>query len=194
MIPTDSSKPTLQEENKTGIFMNDEDWDKVVLYFVGAQNRFRENIIIPRTDGPVQIKTNEEKRIESIMESCTFKSICSCCIGFFVGAAVGLFSASVNPNVATIEKQLTVSETFKELKNSTTSYGKNFAVIGCIFTAIECTIESYRGKNDWKNTTYAGGFTGGILGLRAGVKAGLVGAAGFAAASTAIDYYMNHRQ
>lgn len=77
----------------------------------------------------------------------------------------------------------------------------------------------YRGKSDWKNGTYAGGLTGGMIGLRgeiqvhyimiliillfsvftykncicllAGVKAGVVGAAGFAAFSTAIDYYMH---
>lgn len=50
-----------------------------------------------------------------------------------------------------------------------------------------------RGKSDWRNGTYAGGITGGIIGLRAGVKAGLLGAAGFAAFSTAIDYYMRSR-
>ncbi|KAG7212198.1 hypothetical protein KM043_012538 [Ampulex compressa] len=155
------------------------------------KNRFRDNIIIPRAAGPVKIKTNEEKMIESVMESCVFKSIMSCVLGYGLGAAIGLFSSSVNPNVASIEKQQTAKEIFREMKTTTLGYAKNFAVIGCVFSGIECAIESYRGKTDWKNGTYAGGLTGGIIGLRAGVKAGIIGAAGFAAFSTAIDYYMH---
>lgn len=58
---------------------------------------------------------------------------------------------------------------------------------------ILCDFSQMRGKSDWKNGTYAGGVTGGLIGLRAGVKAGIVGAAGFAAFSTAIDYYMRSR-
>ncbi|KAL6259578.1 hypothetical protein P5V15_009496 [Pogonomyrmex californicus] len=177
-------------ENKK-ITLNDADLDKIAMLLVGNQQRFRENIIIPRMLGPVNIKTIEEKRIESIMESCAFKSIMSCVIGYGLGAAIGLFSSSVNPNVASIEKQQSAREILKEMKTTTLSYAKNFAVVGCIFSAIECTIESSRGKTDWKNGTYAGGLTGGLIGLRAGIKAGIVGAAGFAAFSTAIDYYMH---
>ncbi|OAD61878.1 Mitochondrial import inner membrane translocase subunit Tim22 [Eufriesea mexicana] len=186
-INTSKSSTSVLEasENKN---ISDVDLDNIALYFISTQQRFRENIIIPRTVGPVQSKTNEEKLIESAMESCIFKSIASCIIGYGLGAAIGLFSSSVNPNVATVEKQQTVREVFREMKTTTLSYAKNFAVLGCVFTAIECTIE---GKSDWKNGTYAGGLTGGIIGLRAGIKAGLIGAAGFAAFSTAIDYYMH---
>ncbi|XP_017879917.1 mitochondrial import inner membrane translocase subunit Tim22 [Ceratina calcarata] len=182
--------PSLSETSAKAS-INNKDLDNIALYLTSTQQRFRENIILPRTVGPVQLKTNEEKLIESIMESCAFKSIASCVIGYGLGAAIGLFTSSVNPNVAAVEKQQSVREVFREMKITTLGYAKNFAVLGCVFTAIECTIESYRGKSDWKNGTYAGGLTGGMIGLRAGIKAGLIGAAGFAAFSTAIDYYMN---
>lgn len=136
-----------------------------------------------------------------------------------MGAAIGLFSSSVNPNISTpgVEKQQSAREVFREMRSTTHGYAKNFAMIGMVFSAVECTIESVilveisvfpvdtqfiwcffyikqsRGKSDWKNGTYAGAVTGGMIGLRAGVKAGLVGAAGFAAFSTVIDYYMRHR-
>lgn len=48
--------------------------------------------------------------------------------------------------------------------------------------------------SDWKNGTMAGGITGGLIGLRAGIKPGIMGAAGFAAFSTLIDYYFRHRE
>ncbi|XP_035738725.1 mitochondrial import inner membrane translocase subunit Tim22-like [Vespa mandarinia] len=194
MFSMDQSKPPnnlpIQEDNKR-VFINDPDWDTIAVYLIGNQQRFRENIIIPRMIGPVQIKTNEEKMVERAMESCAFKSIMSCVLGYGLGAAIGLFSSSVNPNITSVEKQQTAREIFREMKVTTLSYAKNFAAVGCVFSAVECTIESYRGKTDWKNGTYAGGVTGGLIGLRAGIKAGLIGAAGFAAFSTAIDYYMH---
>lgn len=133
------------------------------------------------------------------MESCVFKATMSCVIGYGLGAAIGLFSASVNPTIAVdhatphMERTQTVREIFRDMGKTTHSYGKNFAAIGLVFAGIECCIESYRGVTDWKNGTYAGGVTGALLGLRAGLKAGIFGAAGFAAFSTVIDYYMRHR-
>lgn len=145
------------------------------------------------------IQANEEKTLNNIMESCAFKSIMSLVIGYGLGAVIGLFSASVNPSIAVdqtsphMERTQNVREILNDMRKTTHSYGKNFAAIGFVFAGVECGIESYRGVSDWRNGTYAGGVTGGLLGLRAGVKAGIFGAAGFAAFSTAIDYYMRHR-
>lgn len=99
--------------------------------------------------------------------------------GYGLGAAIGLFSSSVNPNIAdplATAKQQTAREIFREMRAATHSYGKNFALIGMVFSAVECQIESSRGKTDWKNGTYAGAVTGGIIGVRGGcLKAGLDG-------------------
>lgn len=94
--------------------------------------------------GPVQIKTNEEKLIESAVESCFFKSFMACVLGYGLGAAIGLFSSSVNPNIATpgIEKTQTAREVFREMRSTTHGYAKNFALIGMVFSAVECTIET----------------------------------------------------
>lgn len=193
MFTIDPPKPPSPpaEAGAKRVFLNNADFDKIAIHFVGTQQRFRENIIIPRTVGPVQIKTYEEKLVDRVIESCAFKSFMSCVLGYGLGAAIGLFQSSVNHNVATVEKIQSAKEIFIEMKTTTLSYAKNFAAVGCVFSGIECAIESYRGKTDWKNGTYAGGLTGGLIGLRAGIKAGLVGAAGFAAFSTAIDYYMH---
>ncbi|KAI4502894.1 hypothetical protein M0802_001938 [Mischocyttarus mexicanus] len=184
--------PTSNTGSYKEIFMSDADWDKMATDFIGNfREKYRENIIIPRTIVPVQIKTNEEKMVESVMESCTFKSVMSCVLGYGLGGAIGLFSSSVNPDITSVDKKQTAREIFREMKATTHSYAKNFAAIGLVFTAVECTIESYRGKSDWKNATYAGGMTGGLIGLRAGVKAGLISAIGFATFSTVMDYYIH---
>ncbi|CAB3219903.1 unnamed protein product [Arctia plantaginis] len=176
-------------------FSEKNDYDSLAKYLVGNNLRFRENIIIPRILGPVIIKTNEEKMIESTIESCPFKSVTSCIIGYGLGAVVGLFTSSLMPNVTdpTAQQNQTAREILREMKNSMLSYAKNFAILGAVFSGVECCIETARGRSDWKNGTYAGGVTGGLIGLRGGLRAGLFGAAGFAAFSTVIDYYMHQR-
>lgn len=44
------------------------------------------------------------------------------------------------PGVA--EKQQTAREVFREMRSATHISGKNFALIGMVFSAVECTIES----------------------------------------------------
>lgn len=83
--------------------------------------------------------------IDTVVESCGFKSFMSCVIGYGLGAAIGLFSSSVAPNLSdphALEKRQTAKEIFLEMRAAMHSYGKNFAVIGAVFSAVECVIES----------------------------------------------------
>ena len=63
--------------------------------------------------------------------------------GFGFGAAIGLFSSSVNPIVPIgTDHQPSAREVLREMKGTMLSYAKNFALIGAVFAAVECTIES----------------------------------------------------
>lgn len=62
--------------------------------------------------------------------------------GYLLGGVIGWFTASVNPSLTSIDKPQTVREIAREIGTTASSYAKNFAVVGCIFTAVECTIES----------------------------------------------------
>ncbi|XP_065830632.1 mitochondrial import inner membrane translocase subunit Tim22-like [Oscarella lobularis] len=141
-----------------------------------------------------QRKTGQELMIERGMESCMFKTGISSVIGYGLGVVLGLFTAGVESNVSmgpgNVIQEQTVREVFRDLRQRGHSYGKNFAVVGAMFSCTECALETVRGKSDNWNSPMSGCITGGVLGLRAGVQAGMLGCAGFAAFSTVIDYYL----
>lgn len=78
----------------------------------------------------------------------------------------------------------------RDMYRSSVSSGKNFAKVGAIFSGTECAIEGLRAKNDLYNGVAGGCLTGGILARNAGPQAVVVGCAGFAVFSAAIDAYM----
>jgi mitochondrial import inner membrane translocase subunit TIM22 len=78
----------------------------------------------------------------------------------------------------------------RDMGRQSFSSAKNFGLIGAIFSGTECCIEGLRAKNDLWNGVAGGCITGGALAAKAGPQAALVGCAGFAAFSAAIDYYM----
>lgn len=165
--------------------------------FIDPDTRFKamDNLFVPNLYGAGLMQNKQELLIQAFFESCAFKATMSCVAGFGLGAAIGLFSASLGPDLttATDYQKQTVKSVLLDMKTRTLSQAKNFAILGAMFSITECTIESYRAKTDWKNGTLAGGITGGCIGLRAGIKGGIFGAIGFAVFSTIIEYYLGHR-
>lgn len=64
--------------------LNEDQFKSIMLGFLRPMaSKSQDQIIIPRTYGPVMIKTNEEKFIEAAFESCAFKCFMSCTLGNF---------------------------------------------------------------------------------------------------------------
>lgn len=104
----------------------------------------RGSIFVPFQFGGPQFKTPQEKLIDRTVESCTIKAVLSGAIGFGLGALLGIFSASVGPDLSmTAEpEKFKFSQYLKEMKGKILSHGKSFAVLGLMFSFSECTIES----------------------------------------------------
>lgn len=111
-----------------------------------------------------------------------------------MGAIFGIFTASVDP-MYTINpnKVPTLKEIAIEMRTRAWSTGKNFAMLGIMFSTFECNIESYRGRTDLYNGFMSGFLTGGVLGLRAGIKPAIFGGIGFALFSAAIEAVLMSR-
>ncbi|KAF9982005.1 Mitochondrial import inner membrane translocase subunit tim22 [Modicella reniformis] len=132
-------------------------------------------------------------------ENCPFKFVFGGVTGFALGGVFGIVMSSfefAGPQLTPQLQELSTREQMrimlKDMGNRSYSSAKNFAVVAAIFSSSECFIEGYRAKNDLYNGAAAGCFTGGVLAARGGVKASAFGCAGFAAFSTAIDYWMRH--
>ncbi|KAF7730037.1 Mitochondrial import inner membrane translocase subunit tim22 [Apophysomyces ossiformis] len=150
------------------------------------------------TSGMSEQEQQTIRMIQGAMESCVFKTGMSGVAGFAMGAAFGLFMSSFEYSGPMMNEEMVNQSTKQQLKTAlkdmgTRSYSmaKNFAVVGAIYSGTECCIESYRAKNDIYNSVAAGCFTGGVLAARAGPQAAAFGCAGFAAFSSAIEWYMH---
>jgi len=167
-----------------------EEYEGVMKYLVSGGAKLHPNLIIPQVAGPARVLPKEELYMTAVGESCPFRAAASFVIGGGMGAFLGLFNSSIAPQHTAV--QMSTRETLRDMRMTITSSAKQFAAIGFMFAGVECCIESYRAKADWKNSVYAGGVTGGLIGFRAGIKAAGLSGAGFAAFSYAIDYFMHN--
>jgi len=129
--------------------------------------------------------------LDPILENCVTKSILSAvmggCFGFIFGGVFGFNNVTAEEAARPFVRQ--ILDGVKLMMSNGWSMGKNFAVVGAVFSGTECAIEQYRGKNDMWNSLSAGCITGSAFAIRVGPKAMMLGCAGFAAFSYAIDYF-----
>ena len=110
---------------------------------LGPDKRNSGKLLVPITLAGQTLRSPEEVKIERIMESCAFKSILSGGMGFALGAVLGLFTASVGPEATMMTpEQQTVRAVFKDMGTKSLSYAKNFGLLGLMFAATECSLES----------------------------------------------------
>jgi len=166
-----------------------EEFEGVMKYLVGSKTRLYPSIIVPQSAGPARIQPVTETMMLGLTESCLFRACTSFVGGYVLGGFFGLFNSSIAPHHTTV--QMSTRETLLDMKKTISTSAIQFARIGFMFAGVECCVESYRAKADWKNSVYAGGITGGLLGFRAGLQAAGFGAAGFAAFAVGIDYLMS---
>ncbi|KAK2168664.1 hypothetical protein LSH36_15g13059 [Paralvinella palmiformis] len=142
-----SNSPGLSSEShkNTNVDASDKfDWYDTLDKLIGHKKQ-RFSDYVPRSGLPQPAQHPDEIRIqrraEALFESCAFKTVMSCVIGGALGAAFGLFTAGIDPNITGTETP-TVKLVWKEMKYRTVSYGKNFALVGAMFAGTECAIES----------------------------------------------------
>ncbi len=85
-----------------------------------------------------------------------------------------------------------LKDTYSVMRNRSMSWGRNFAIFGGVYTAMECTIEQVRGKHDIRNVVLAGCGTGAVLAYNQGPLAMLTGCIGVAGFSLIIESVFPH--
>lgn len=144
--------------------------------------------------------------IDRVRESCIFSILSHGGMGFVFGGLLGMFlsgMASTGPeaNLLHPAASATTATPFRvqakqvlgEMGSRTWRSAKSFGKIAALFTGFECVVETYRAKHDITNTLAAGCMTGGVLAAKGGPKAALLGCAGFAAFSAAIEHFLQER-
>lgn len=179
-----------------------------------------EQIAPPPTNKPFSEMTPDEQGekgallMVDFMSSCPGKFIISGVTGFALGGIFGLFMASMAydtplhtptvtsnnginiplpknvQSIADLPFKQQIKLQFSDMGKRSYSSAKNFGYMGMIYSGAECAVESIRAKNDIYNGVMAGCITGGGLAFKSGPQAAMIGCAGFAAFSTAIDLYM----
>ncbi|KAI4297112.1 hypothetical protein L6164_037016 [Bauhinia variegata] len=142
---------------------------------------------------PIRLPTVEEIRGQDIWNNCAVRSVASGVMGGGLGFFMGLFLGSLDRPL--MQEEMTGKQEFiyqaKQMGKRSWSSAKTFAVMGLIFSAVECVVEKARAKHDTTNTVVAGCATGGSMSAKGGPRAACAGCAGFAAFSVVIEKFLD---
>ncbi|OMO65244.1 Mitochondrial inner membrane translocase subunit Tim17/Tim22/Tim23/peroxisomal protein PMP24 [Corchorus olitorius] len=146
----------------------------------------------PQIQG-IRMPTIEEFRAQEFWNNCGVRSVASGItgggFGLFMGMLLGALDNPVMQETMTGRQQLIHNA--KQMARRSWGSAKAFAVMGLIYSGVECVVEKGRAKHDTTNTVVAGCVTGGAMSARGGPKAACAGCAGFAAFSVLIDKYFD---
>ncbi|KAK8521404.1 hypothetical protein V6N13_077510 [Hibiscus sabdariffa] len=141
----------------------------------------------------IRMPSMEEIRAQEVWNNCAVRSVASGVMGGGLGFMMGMFLGALdNPMM---QEQMSGRQqliyNLKQMGTRSWSSAKTFAVMGVVFSAVECVVEKARAKHDTTNTVVAGCVTGGTMSAKAGPKAACVGCVGFAAFSVAIEKFFD---
>ncbi|XVE58873.1 hypothetical protein DITRI_Ditri04bG0203900 [Diplodiscus trichospermus] len=141
----------------------------------------------------IRMPTIEEIRAQEVWNNCAVRSVVSGVmgggLGFFMGMLLGALDNPIMQDEMTGRQQLVYN--LKQMGRRSWGSAKTFAVMGLVFSAVECVVEKARAKHDTTNTVVAGCVTGGTMSARGGPKAACAGCAGFAAFSVLIEKFFD---
>ncbi|KAM0868183.1 hypothetical protein ACQ4PT_041492 [Festuca glaucescens] len=142
---------------------------------------------------PIRLPSHEDMKMQDTYNNCVVRSVMSGVMGGGLGVMMGLFLGALeNPVMAeemTARQQIVYQA--KQMGRRSMGNAKTFAVMGLIFSAVECVVEKARARHDVTNSAVAGCVTGGTLAVKGGPQAACMGCAGFAAFSVAIEKFMD---
>lgn len=160
--------------------------------------------IVPTTLGP-NFSPPVQPVGSPLLESCVTKGVLSTVMGGGLGMMMGVFMASfeatsppvvAGPDGKVQTVKVPLRQAMKEMGSSmgtkAVAWGKNFAIVGGVYSTVECFIERERARHDLKNSMAAGCITGAALSYKSGWQSMCLGCAGFAAFSVVIDKVMDH--
>mmetsp|Transcript_4577 Transcript_4577/g.9488 ORF Transcript_4577/g.9488 Transcript_4577/m.9488 type:complete len:162 (-) Transcript_4577:285-770(-) len=128
-----------------------------------------------------------------MQDNCFFKGAVSGVVGGLAGVGFGVllapFEFSDLPHTAPLRQQF--MESFRQMYKRGSSWGKNFAKIGVMFSLSECAIEKVTARTNIWTVTGGGCITGAMLGYKGGALGMAGGCAGFAGFSYAIELFMH---